>query len=356
MINSFARSPLWGALFQDAETASALSETAILGYICQFEMAWTGGLEAAGVIDSDQARAAQTAIGAFKPDFKKVAEAAERDGLPVPELVCQMRRGLSEHDAAAIHKGATSQDVLDTSFVLACLDILHVFEGRLTDVVNGLDRLHKAYGTNPLMGRTRMQAALPVTAADRIAAWQRPLTACLSDMTGLKARIGCLQAGGPVGLRDFAGKNTGLLLETVARDLGLKLTPVWHSDRSTMLDLGSWLTRLAGSCAKFGKDITLMAQQGLSEVALSGAGGSSAMPHKQNPVRGELLVALGRYVAAQNGLLSQAMIHEQERSGEAWALEWLTLPAMLEASGAALIMTNSLIGQIQHLGTSPSAD
>ncbi len=88
----------------------------------------------------------------------------------------------------------------------------------------------------------------------------------------------------------------------------------------------------------------------MDEVALDGAGGSSAMPHKQNPVRAEALVTLARYVAGQQGILGQAMVHEQERSGTAWALEWMVLPAMFEATGASLNQAQALFSQIKRLG------
>ena len=78
------------------------------------------------------------------------------------------------------------------------------------------------------------------------------------------------------------------------------------------------------------------------------------MPHKQNPVKAEVLIALGRYVAGQNAVLGQAMIHEQERSGEAWALEWLTLPSMFEAAGVALRATSEVLVQIQSIGDQAS--
>jgi 3-carboxy-cis,cis-muconate cycloisomerase len=75
------------------------------------------------------------------------------------------------------------------------------------------------------------------------------------------------------------------------------------------------------------------------------------MPHKQNPVLAETLVALARHVAGLQGTLAQAMIHEQERSGAAWALEWLTLPAMAEATGAAVRHTGSVLAAIRRIGT-----
>ena len=97
-----------------------------------------------------------------------------------------------------------------------------------------------------------------------------------------------------------------------------------------------------------------MVQQGVDDIALSGGGGSSAMAHKHNPVSAEMMVALARYVAGQQGILGQAMIHEQERSGAAWALEWLTLPAMAEATGVALNHGEKLINSVSRIGAPKS--
>ncbi len=114
-------------------------------------------------------------------------------------------------------------------------------------------------------------------------------------------------------------------------------------------DLGHLLALITGSLGKMGQDIALLAQAG-DDITLSSGGGSSAMPHKQNPVAAETLVALARFNAVQASALQQAMVHEQERSGAAWTLEWLTLPHMLAATGAALRHAEALTLSILRLG------
>jgi 3-carboxy-cis,cis-muconate cycloisomerase len=266
----------------------------------------------------------------------------------VPALVAALKTGLPGPVARAIHTGATSQDVLDSAMVLACLSVLDMLGTRLEGVMARIDDLAQRFGPRPLMARTRMQAALPATVDLRLGAWRRALAGQQGKRAALRSELAQVQAGGPIGLRDGQGD---AMAAAVAQALGLQAGPVWHSDRSRFVSLGHWLALVSGSLGKIGQDVALMAQQGVEEIALSGSGGSSAMAHKQNPVAAETLVTLARFVAGQQGVLAQAMVHEQERSGAAWALEWLTLPAMAEATGAALRQADLLLASVTRLGS-----
>jgi 3-carboxy-cis,cis-muconate cycloisomerase len=346
MTNAFLTSGLWGDLFRDPDAARHFGFEAQLGHLKAFEAAWTEALRDTGAVTGEAAARALTAIAALSPDPDALGEGSDTDGVPVPRMVAMLRKGLDEEAARAVHTGATSQDVVDTAFVLTSRDLLALFGGRIEALCERLDALARAFGDRPLTGRTRMQAALPITVKDRLGDWTAPLRGLRADTDALVAEISVVQIGGPVGL----GASDARLAGIVADRLGLRAGEVWHTDRRRVLNLGNWLTKVAGSLGKLGQDVALMAQQGIGEVALSGGGGSSAMPHKENPVRAEVLVALARVVAGQQGTLAQAMIHEQERSGTAWAIEWLVLPAMFEATGAALLNAARLLEQVQSLG------
>ena len=170
-----------------------------------------------------------------------------------------------------------------------------------------------AQGTNPLMGRTRMQVALPITVADRVATWALPMENHLVRLAELTPRVLQLQCGGPVGL------TKGLEL---AEKLNLQ-APIksWHTMRDGLGELASWLCLVSGSLGKIGMNVSLMAQQGVDEINLEGGGSSSSMPHKQNSILAEILVTLARFNAIQVSGVHHALMHEQERSGAAWALE-----------------------------------
>lgn len=354
MTNAFTSSGLFGAMFSDAEIANAFSAAALLQHAIAFEVAWTETLVSVGAIDPKNGEAAITAIHQRAPDVSAMGAASDVDGLPLPEIVSQLREGLPEAHAQAIHTGATSQDVIDTAMVLILLDVLKTIEARLTSVIAALARQSED-ADGAMMGRTRMQAAQPIPVAARLHSWATPLRDHLERLDGLRAQVGQVQLGGPVGLRTFPEGQADAAAMELARRLGLRMGPVWHSNRTPMLDVGHWLTLVSGSLGKIGQDVLLMAQPGIDELALSGGGASSAMPHKQNPILAEAIVTLARFVGVQQGGLAQALIHEQERSGTAWALEWMLLPPMAEATAVALRHADVLLGQIDRIGA-PNAE
>lgn len=347
MSNALTSSGVLGSVLHDAAMAEAFGAGAITGHMLRFAAAWVQGRAQLGQISDDAARAALAAITTADAAALIAAMGAgsDCDGLPVPALVTALRAGLPDAARDAIHTGATSQDMIDTAMVLALLGCVDDLADRLAQVIARLDDLTATHGAAPMMARTRMQAALPATAQLRLDAWARPLRAHHAAVPALRAALAQAQIGGAIGTRPDPA-----LAQAVAAQLGLTLGDVWHTDRQRIVDLGHWLVLVTGALGKIGQDIALMAQQGVGEISLTGGGGSSAMPHKQNPVLAEILVALARYTAGQQGILAQALIHEQERSGAAWALEWLVLPAMVQASGAALGHANSLLAQITAIG------
>ncbi|KZY48219.1 hypothetical protein A3731_06885 [Roseovarius sp. HI0049] len=339
------------AVAGDATTSARLGEARRLQDMLRVEASYARALGAVGQVTPEIAEAAAKAIEAAPIDTRQIAREAAEDGMPVPSLSRQLRAAVPENLRDAVHKGLTSQDVMDTALILTLRDILLDFETRLDRVDAALARLDDAFGAAPLMARTRMQAALPVTVADRIALWRRPLADHRQRLADLRPRLLRLQLGGPVGTRtSLHGHGDAIARHMAAAlDLGNPDT-AWHTDRSPLAELGGWLSMVTGSLGKMGHDIALMAQQGVDAVKLKGGGSSSAMAHKVNPVSAELLVTLARYTAVQLPGLHLALDHEQERSGISWTLEWLILPPMLIATGAALARAEALPAAIERMG------
>jgi 3-carboxy-cis,cis-muconate cycloisomerase len=353
MTNSFANNGLFGDLFVDSFVVEAFSAQHVAQNMIQFEQAWSEALGALEIVPIEVGGATSVAMQNYAPDLPALAAASTRDGLPVPELVRQLKKHVGPDLEAAVHQGATSQDVIDSAMALTLRRLSDEYDTRLARILDRLATLGAAQTGVQIMGRTRMQAALPIPVSARIAAWRKPLENHRAALESLRENVEIVQVGGAVGLRDTPEGFGPLVAMNVAETLNLGLTEVWHSDRSGPVSYGHWLTLVAGSLGKMGQDIALMAQQGVDEIKLSGGGGSSAMPHKQNPILAETLVSLARYVGGQQGILSGAMLHEQERSGSAWTLEWMVLPAMAEATGAALRHAETLLDQIERIGPAP---
>lgn len=351
MIQAATASVWHASLFSDGELASLFSEDAFVERFGAFEMALTRALSDHGMIDADLAEKAMAAMRGFAPDADAMARSMATDGVPVPAYVRQLKAAAGDA-AKAIHVGATSQDLIDTATAMALRDASAVLAGRIEAVLSALGDLDARFGTNMLTGRTRMQAAMPIGVGDRLSAWSTPLSGGLDRLGRVRDDAAQLQFGGPVGLGPEAlGEAGPAVAGAMAAELGLRLPArPWHTDRSAFVAFGNWLSMVTGALGKIGQDVALMAQQGIDEIDLSSGGGSSAMPHKHNPVLAEKLVTLARFNAIQIGGLHQAMVHEQERSGSAWMLEWMILPPMVETTGRALIDADQMLRSVTRIG------
>jgi 3-carboxy-cis,cis-muconate cycloisomerase len=270
-----------------------------------------------------------------------------RDGVVVPELVRQLREAVGAPHSEHVHFGATSQDVIDTSLAIRMSKVLDIVAGRLERLAETLNGLEKRDGAVTVMAHTRMQAAIPVKAARKIASWRDPLVRHRSRLASQRDEIAILHLGGAAGTLEKLGQKADAVARRMAEELGLNsVERPRHSERDGIADLASWLSVVTGSLGKMGQDIALMAQSEVREVELASGGGSSAMPHKINPVGAEGLVALARFNATLVSGMHHALVHENERSGAAWTLEWLILPQMAVAAGAALRIATDLAGSI----------
>lgn len=334
-------------LIGDAETGARFSAEAELKAMLAFETALARAEAAEGVIPKEAAKAIAAAIGSFSPDMEALTRGTARDGVIVPELVRQLRAavgpGLGDH----VHIGATSQDVIDTSLALRVAAMLDDFSSRIDRLTAALDALEARDGAVSVFAHTRMQKAIEVTASRKIRSWRDPLRRHLQRLDAVRAGIAVLTFGGAAGTLDKLGGKGMPVARRMADELGLGLVEeARHSERDGQAALAGWLSMLTASLGKMGQDVALMTQNEVAEIRLEGGGGSSAMPHKSNPVGAEVLVTLARFNATLVAGMHQAMVHENERSGAAWTLEWMILPQMALTAGAALRTAGALVEAI----------
>lgn len=327
-------SPLAG-LFGDPELERLFASDAMLDRMIKFEAALTRALGSVGVVSQDCVSKTLEVLDNFHLNIQQINSATVRDGVPVPELVRQLREAIGSPHNKDLHVCATSQDLVDSALAIALREVNSMLAGRLRDLIEAFESLEHEFGQNALMGRTRMQDALPIKAGDRINGWLRALDRTARQFPSVRESVEVLQFGGPVGDRRNLGENSKIVAKRVAENLGLnEIDFAWHADRNRLSEYAAWCTSLTGSLGKIGQDIALMAQMG--EIGFEGAGTSSAMPHKSNPIRAEALITLSRYNSVLVSGMFHGLVHEQERSGSAWTLEWIILPQICVTAGASL--------------------
>jgi 3-carboxy-cis,cis-muconate cycloisomerase len=308
-----------------------------------FEAALAHAQAALGVIPQEASFAISAACQKFVPDMRSLEAGMVKDGVVVPSLIAALRNVVGEPHGKWLHWGATSQDAVDSSLTLRLKRVCDELDSRLSALIAMLDSLRERDGGTQLMAHTRMQRAMPFTAADKIDTWRHPLIRDRERLAEIRPRLLVVQFGGAVGTRDGLDGKGDAIAEKLAGQLGLGMAPVWHTARDGIIEFGGWLSLVSGTLGKIGADVAIMAQNEVSAVQISGGGQSSVMAHKSNPVAAELLMALGRFNAGLVGTLHQSLIHENERSGSAWTLEWLVLPQSAVATGAALRHAAALI-------------
>ncbi|MEJ6388118.1 lyase family protein [Gymnodinialimonas ulvae] len=262
------------------------------------------------------------------------------NGVVIPELVAAFRKALDapEH-GQYLHWGATSQDIQDTALILRMRQVLSLIEGRLKAALDRLADLAEAEADTPQVARTYGQAAVPSSFGAQVAAWGWPVLRLLERLAALRGRVLAVSLSGAAGTSSRLGDDPAALRAGLAEALGLADPGAsWHTDRSRILELSQWLADVSSCTGKLGQDVLTGARSDIGELRLSGAGSSSTMPQKQNPVAASVLVALARFAPAQLAVLSQP--HGEARDGAAWFAEWLSLPplAMAAARSAALMV------------------
>ena len=341
-------SAIYRDLLHDAEIGSLFSDSAEVRAMMLVEGALAkvqGGL---GIIPELSAAFIERSAREIQVDPSGLAEATGTNGVPVPALVAAMRKAMEapEH-AQYLHWGATTQDIMDTGLALRLRQVLSLMETRLDAVLVTLADMAEGHAELPMAGRTWMQVATPTSFGAIAASWGMPLLELRAQMEAV--RTGCLRVSlsGAAGTLSVMGDQGGAVRADLAKEL--KLTDPgqsWHSCRAGIAGLSAWATQISASLAKMGEDLLLMSQSGIGEVNLSGGGGSSTMPQKQNPVAPSLLVALARHVLGCNTTLQGAAIHRQQRDAAAWMSEWMALGQLCMATGRALSVADTLLGQL----------
>jgi 3-carboxy-cis,cis-muconate cycloisomerase len=314
----------------------------------------------AGVIPDGAAKAIAACCEADRFDLGDLGRRAAASGSPVVPLVRDLTALVPGNAAPYVHHGATSQDVLDTAAALVARRALAPLLADLHAAADACAGLARAHRNTVLVARTLLQQALPTTFGLKCAGWLVALDEAAAGLDRVRRERLAVQLGGAAGTLASLGDAGPRVLRLLADELDLA-EPVlpWHTNRVRVAELAGALGTASGVLAKIALDVLLLAQSEVAEVAEghgdSGGdggdgerrGGSSAMPHKRNPVRAMLVTAGTRRVPGLVATLLASMAQEHERAAGAWQAEWEPLGELLRLVGGAAASTRDLLAGLE---------
>ena len=318
----------------------------LLQSLLDVEVALADAQAQAGMIPRDCVAHIRAAARAECFDITALNDAARADGNIVIPLVRKLTEQVaSRHPDAAryVHTGATSQDILDTAIVLQLRVARNDIERDLTAAMTAAARFARKFAATPIAGRTLLQHGSPTTFGLKAAGWLDLIgrSRARFDLAIEQALV--LQLGGSTGTLASMGADGGAVADAMAKALRLTVPPMpWHAQRDRLVNVATSLGVICGALGKVGRDLTLLAQSEVMEAidTLPG-GGSSSMPHKQNPVRAVTAIAAATRAPGLVATMLSAMPQEHERAAGGWQAEWQTLADLIDLTrdSAAAIAT-----------------
>ncbi|MER6180041.1 3-carboxy-cis,cis-muconate cycloisomerase [Streptomyces sp. NPDC001652] len=319
--------------------ASATSDAAYLRALLDAEAALTRAQATMGLAPQEAATAVTAAARSGDFDARDIAVRARGGGNPVIPLVADLTKAVGGQYGPYVHRGATSQDIMDTATVLVAVRTLDLVRADLGRTEAALARLAAEHRDTPMPGRTLTQHAVPTTFGLKAAGWRSLVLDARDRITAVRNALP-VQLGGAAGtlaaFTAYGATDPTALPAAYARELGLRAPGLpWHTLRTPIADLAGCLAFTAGALGKVATDVLTLARTEIAEVAEGSGGGSSAMPHKANPVRSTLIAAAARRAPQLAATLYGSLTAEDERPAGAWHAEWEPLRDLLRLVGGA---------------------
>lgn len=326
------------ALATTEAMSEVFSDASVLEALLEFEVALARAEASLGVIPR---RAAEAIAASAKPSAFDIAELARgilragTPGIPIAKMLIEV---VAENDAAAasfVHWGATSQDVSDTALVLLLKKARPVLMKDLVRTEKALSRLSQQHKRTVMLGRTLLQAAPPITFGLKAAGWLSSVRDGREQLEAAFEGALMLQFGGATGTLAALGRNGVAVANALGRRLGLTVPEApWHTRRERLGALVCACGLVTVTLGKMARDVSLLMQNEVAEASEPGGdgrGGSSTMPHKQNPIACSLALASATRVPGLVASFLSAMVQEHERGVGGWQAEWQIVASVVQS-------------------------
>jgi 3-carboxy-cis,cis-muconate cycloisomerase len=330
-------------LFYKPSVNALFTEQATIAYMLQFEAALALAQGEQGIMSLKNAQIIAENCKVENIDIEALCADVHLGGNVNIPFIKQLTRAVKNADAEAakyVHLGATSQDVIDTATMLQMRDAFFILENDTKTLINQLKTLALSHRETPMMGRSLLQQARPITFGFKVAVWLEGVLFSYNKIQNLLKTGFFLQFGGAVGTHSSVPHNALQVLEAISKKLNLQNPPIaWHTNRSYFAEIATILGILTGNLGKIAQDISLLMQTEVAEVfepTQAGKGGSSAMPHKRNPVSSVAILANAQRVPNLVATMLNSMTQDYERAAGKWHAEWETLADIVKLTAGAL--------------------
>jgi 3-carboxy-cis,cis-muconate cycloisomerase len=331
---------------------AVVSDGSILRALIQVEGAYLKALVNAGIAPSTVRSLEGLDLPDLDlPDLDQLARAARGGGNPIIPLLTHLRSQVDPETATWLHRGATSQDILDSALMLTALRARAVILTQLGATIAALAELAERHRGTVAAARTLGQHSTPTTWGLRFATW---LDGVLDARDALAAVVLPAQLGGASGtlaaLVELSDTTRAAAVKAdFAAQLQLAEAAPWHTSRAPVTRLGDALTGVTDALGVIAANVATLARTEIAELrepTAEGRGGSSAMPQKQNPVLSVLIRSLSLRAPGLNSTLHLCAANAvDERPDGAWHAEWPTLRELLRlAIGASTLAAELTAG------------
>jgi 3-carboxy-cis,cis-muconate cycloisomerase len=332
---------------------SVFSDASVLQAMLDVEVALARVQARAGVIPSPAADAIAAAARADALDAQAIAGDARQTATMVIPFVAALTdrvRRADPESAAYVHWGVTSQDVADTSMALLLGRARPALAADHARLIAALRRVSDAHAGTIMLGRTLMQPATPITFGLKAAIWHSIVCLAWARLERALDNAAVVQFGGATGTLAPLGEAGGDIAQALARELGLRHALPWHTDRGRTAAVVAASGIYAGGLGKIARDVVLLMQPEIGELSAPG-GGSSTMPHKQNPAGCAIVLAAATRLPGLVAASLTGLVHEHERAVGGWQADWPTVAGAIETTGAAVA---ALAGTVAGLQAHPA--
>jgi 3-carboxy-cis,cis-muconate cycloisomerase len=351
MPSTIIDSAIFGDIFSTQAMRQVWSDENRTAKYLQIESALAKVQGRLGLIPADAAQEIQRVCHIDQIDMVKLKAQTERIGYPILGVVSQINNLCRDKLGEYCHWGATTQDITDTATVLQIREALDIVEADLETLGNGLAELARKHRDTPMIGRSNLQQAVPVTFGYKMAGLLAAVQRHRERLAQLKPRVLQGEFAGAAGTLASLEKGAMETQAGLCEELGLAQPVIaWHTVRDTIAEVGTFLGLVGGTLGKLSMDVKLMMQTEVAEVYepfAHGRGSSSTMPQKRNPISSCYIHAQISVLRQHAAAMLDAMVADHERSTGPWEIEWIVLPEAFCLAAGALAQSIFVVGGME---------